>query len=58
MRNRDIMIDGVNGFIVPDGELKLYATLLKALNYPFDKKIIKNIYKAILINIIIKDYDL
>ena len=56
---RDIMIDGVNGFIVPDGELKLYAeALLKALNYPFDKKIIKkHIQSNFDINIIIKDYE-
>ena len=56
---KDIMIEGINGFIIPDGELKLFAeALIKAINYPFDRDRIKNhIVKKFDIKIIIKHYE-
>ena len=56
---KDIMIEGMNGFIIPDGELKLFAeALIKAINYPFDRDRIKNhIVKKFDIKIIIKHYE-
>ena len=56
---KDIIIDGMNGFIVPDGELKLFAeTLIKAMNYPFNRyKIKKHIVDNFDANKIIKRYE-
>jgi len=55
----DIIIEGMNGFIVPDGELKLFAeTLVKAISYPFDCDKIKNhIVENYSMNTIIKKYE-
>ena len=56
---KDIIIEGMNGFIVPDGDLKLFAeALIKAINYPFNHDKIKNhIVESFDINIIIKHYE-
>ena len=40
---KDILIEGMNGFLVPDGSLKEFAeSLLKAIDYPFNKMQIQN----------------
>ena len=40
---KDILVDGMNGFLVPDGNLKEFAgSLLKAIDYPFNKMQIQN----------------
>ena len=56
---RDIIVDGMNGFIVPDGDLKLFAeTLVKAINYPFNcNKIKKHIVDNFDVKTIIKRYE-
>ena len=56
---KDILVEGMNGFIIPDGELKLFAeALVKAINYPFNHDRIKNhIVESFDISIIIKHYE-
>ena len=56
---KDIIVDGMNGFIVPDGNLKLFAeTLVKAINYNFKRdKIKQHIIDNFHMNKIIKEYE-
>ncbi|MDC1050743.1 glycosyltransferase [Candidatus Marinimicrobia bacterium] len=56
---KDIMVEKMNGFTVPEGELELFAeTLVKAINYPFDSDKMKDhIVRNFDVSIIIKHYE-
>lgn len=56
---KEIVKDGFNGFLVPDGDMGRYAeTLLKAVFYPFDRKQIQQyIQDKFELSNIIKQYE-
>ena len=56
---KDIIVEGMNGFLVPDGDLKLFAeTLLEAINYNFNRnKIKQHVIDNFHMNKIIKEYE-